>query len=30
MWVIVNDKFEIYLYKEGYIRTSSEIYTTEK
>ncbi len=30
MWVVVNDKFEIYMYKDGYLRTSSDIYTTDK
>lgn len=30
LWVIVNDKFEIYFYREGYLRTSSDEYTTNK
>ncbi|MFO0131537.1 MAG: hypothetical protein ACK52J_03215 [bacterium] len=29
VWAILNDKMEIYFYKEGYLRTSSDEYTTE-
>ena len=29
IWVLVTENFEIYIYREGYIRTSSEAYTTD-
>ena len=29
VWVVVNHKLEVYIYDEGYIRTSSNKYTLE-
>jgi len=29
VWALLNDRSEIYFYREGYLRTSSDEYTTE-
>ena len=30
IWVLVTDKFEIFQYKSGYVRTTSDSYTTDR